>query len=358
MPEMFQIVNVRSYSTSKERGNAYGQQAREKISVSIATYARLFAANGMDWAEARRQASKYTEPVSKMNQSLLDEMEGVAAGAGVDLLDILVLNCRTELLSLDLGMSRDDVARAQLKNKEAEIPDCGECTAVCIAPSASSEGHTIFAQNWDWKGRQREALVILLGADDSGCMFTTLTEAGQLAKLGLSNRGISLGLNLIRSQQDGQVPGIPIHCLIRHILTLPSVAAIRSALAELHRTLGFAAASNIPCVDSSGDVACFEVSPAGWDEERGDAGVIVHSNHFLCPSLVPQQRATDLNPSSAPRLKRCRELVAQVRHTSETCAKVARLSSDRAHPIVTTSSSSDLCCAEYHPPPRRRRSGR
>ena len=310
---MFEIVDVRSYTTPRDRGKAYGQQVRDKVTFSIATYARLFAANGVDWAEARKQAEKYTKPISLMNSALLEEMEGIAAGAGVEFLDILVLNCRTELLALDRGNTPSNVAVANEVNKGMDIPDWGECTAICVAPEASSDRHTIFAQNWDWKGRQKQALVILQTLDASGCMITTLTEAGQLAKLGLSSNGVSVGLNLIRSQQDGQDPGIPIHCLLRQILTLPSVAAIRSALPELHRTLGFGAASNIPCADSSGDVACFEVSPAGWAEERGDAGVVVHSNHFLCPSLTPQHRATDLNPSSVPRLNRCRELVAHVR---------------------------------------------
>ena len=234
----------------------------------MSTYADLFAAFGMDWSEARQQSEKYKAPIEALNPFFLEEMEGIASGAGVDLSDILVLNSRTELLSLDgSAMLKDKVSTksgdsaAKIAKTATDIHDNGECTSICVAPISSSDGHTIFAQNWDWKARQSEALVILHTIDTNGCLISTLTEAGQLAKIGLSSRGLAVGLNLIRSQGDGQAPGVPIHCLLRHLLALDSLAAVRAALADLHRALGFAAASNIPCADASGAVACFEVSP-------------------------------------------------------------------------------------------------
>ena len=164
-----------------------------------------------------------------------------------------------------------------------------------VAASASRDRHTWFAQNWDWIGRQRPALVLLRSHDGRGTGFSTLTEAGMLAKIGVNAHGFALGLNILRSRGDGARPGVAVHVLLRHLLSCPTLAQARRVLADLHQRLGFGAASNIPCADATGDVACFEVAPAGWGECRPTDGVVVHSNHFLCAPLLPEQVA----PASA-----------------------------------------------------------
>ena len=57
-----------------------------------------------------------------------------------------------------------------------------------------------------------------------------------------------------------------------------------------------------PCADAQGEVACFEVAPAGWAELRPDHGVVVHTNHFVCDRLLDAQAPMGLTLSSQPRL--------------------------------------------------------
>jgi isopenicillin-N N-acyltransferase-like protein len=181
---------------------------------------------------------------------------------------------------------------------------------MCVAAEASTDGHAWFAQNWDWIGRQRAALVVLKTVDATGQAITTLTEAGMLAKIGVNDAGFALGLNIVRSLQDGATPGLPVHVLLRHLLSCRSVAHARERLGAL-QALGFGAASNIPCADSTGEVACFEVAPAGWAELRPTQGVVVHTNHFVCESLLPQQAPMGAFVSSAPRLATAARHAAQ-----------------------------------------------
>ena len=70
----------------------------------------------------------------------------------------------------------------------------GECTAMGVTAAASRTGQAWLAQNWDWMGRQREALVLLHIQGPSGQSITTLTEAGMLAKIGINQSGFALGL--------------------------------------------------------------------------------------------------------------------------------------------------------------------
>ena len=305
---MFPIIDVSKHTSAHARGLAYGRAAAAQAAHSVATYARLFASCGIDWAEAARRSRRYLPVIEALDASLVDELQGIAAGSGQPIEAILALNCRTEILPasyLDDSGAHDlaaSAAAALAANRRAGLQDWSECTAMCVAPQASADDAAWFAQNWDWIGRQRNALVILKTVDAAGQRITTLTEAGMLAKIGLNEAGFALGLNIVRSLRDGARPGIPVHVLLRHLLSCASVADARERLQAL-AALGFGSSSNIPCADAQGDVACFEVAPEGWAELEPVNGTVVHTNHFLCETLLPLQAPVGAAISSAPRLE-------------------------------------------------------
>jgi len=304
---MFPIIDVLRHSTAHARGLAYGRAAAVQTAHSVATYARLFASCGISWAEAAQRSRACLPIIEALDASLVDELHGIAAGSGQPIEAILALNCRTEILPasyLDDAGAHEiaaSAAAALAANRRAGLQDWSECTAMCVAPEASADGAAWFAQNWDWIGRQRAALVVLKTVDAAGRRITTLTEAGMLAKIGLSDAGFALGLNIVRSLCDGARPGIPVHVLLRHLLSCASVADARERLKAIE-ALGFGSSSNIPCADALGKVACFEVAPAGWAELKPVNGTTVHTNHFLCEALLPQQAPVGAAVSSAPRL--------------------------------------------------------
>lgn len=316
---MFPIVQIPPGTPARERGLRYGRQARAQALHSRDTYARLFAECGIAWASACERAERFRPAIEATDPALLLELQGVAEGSGLALAEVLALNCRTEILPPSFLSDADhDSAAALAANRAAGLPDWlgelaldpavaqGECTAMAVSPAASADGHTWLAQNWDWLGRQREALVVLRTHDEQGTALTTLTEGGMLAKIGMNQHGFALGLNILRSLQDGERSGVPVHVLLRHLLGCRSVAEARARLGQLGREVGFAAASNIPCADAQGEVACFEVAPAGWAELRPERGTVVHSNHFVCDPLLPVQAPMSAHLSSEPRLATAR----------------------------------------------------
>jgi isopenicillin-N N-acyltransferase-like protein len=241
----------------------------------------------------------------------------MAQGSGQTLGSLMALNCRTEILPPTFFSDEPQLAHAALAaNRAAGLPDWladapwdgalkdGECTAMGVTAAASRTGQAWLAQNWDWMGRQREALVLLHTQGPSGQSITTLTEAGMLAKIGINQSGFALGLNILRSHRDGTRVGVPVHVLLRHLLDCDSVAQARERLQALQSDLGlgFGAASNVPCADAEGQAACFEVSPAGWAEVTPTQGVVVHTNHFVCESLLAEQAPMGPGLSSHNRL--------------------------------------------------------
>ena len=290
-----------------ERGRRHGARARARVERSIATYARLFAYCGMDWRDAQARAAPYRDVVGAFDAALLEEIDGIAAGSGRLAGEIIALNARTEILPPDYpGEPAPQWQALAGRNRGAGVPDWGECTALAVPRASSSTGGTLLAQNWDWLGAQREALIVLRATEDDGTEVLTLTEAGMLAKIGLNSHGFGVCLNILRSTDDGAHPGVPVHVLLRALLRRRSVA---DAIAFAGK-LAFGASSNVHCADVSGDCAGLECSPRGLYVLRGEGATLCHTNHYLCADAQAHENQLAESLSTRPRLARAQQLVA------------------------------------------------
>lgn len=302
---MFPIIEVQG--APRERGSIHGRQARARIERSVATYARLFAFCGIDWRAAQSLGAGYRDVIGALDAELLEEIEGIAAGAGRHVNEILALNARTEILpSTYPGEPHTRWKQIAAANTAGGVPDWGECTAVAIKPAQSTTRGTLLAQNWDWLGAQRAALVLLRGSETDGSFFLTLTEAGMLAKIGLNSHGLGVCLNILRSTDDGTKLGVPVHVLLRALLKQRSVAQAASFAAAL----SFGASSNVLCADASGDTAALEFSPRGLYVVRGADSALCHTNHFLSAEAARHQVALAPSLSTLPRLARINALTS------------------------------------------------
>ncbi len=296
---MFPTIEVSG--SPRERGRAHGIKARVRIDQSIATYAQLFAYCGIDWQGAQKFGAGYRDVIAGLNPGLLEEIEGIAAGSGRHVNEILALNSRTEILPPSYpGAPHPDRTGIAARNVASGVPDWGECTSIAIKPAQSSTGTTLLAQNWDWLGAQRAALVLLRSTQPDGSSILTLTEAGMLAKIGFNSRGFGVCLNILRSSDDGSKPGVPVHVLLRALLDCGSVADAITFASKL----SFGASSNVLCADASGDTAALEFSPRGLHVIRGADAALCHTNHFIAPEAAKHQASLAPSLSTYPRLER------------------------------------------------------
>ena len=79
-------------------------------------------------ARLLERATGYLPHVRQHSQDMVEEMEGIAEGAGVTLEEVLFLQVRTHLMK----------------------PPEGGCTAFALEPGASGTGGALIGQNWDW----------------------------------------------------------------------------------------------------------------------------------------------------------------------------------------------------------------
>lgn len=296
---MFPLIEISG--SPRDRGRTYGVQARERIQHSIATYARLFAYCGISWGEAQIRALGFRDAVGAISSDLLEEMGGIAEGAGVTEAEILTLNARTEILPPTYPSPPTDAwSEALARNRAAAVPDWGECTALAVLPGASRDGGTWLAQNWDWIGAQRAAMVLLRVTNQRGRRLLTLTEAGMLAKIGCNDRGFGVCLNILRSVDDGREPGVPVHVLLRHLLDCEDVDAACALAKAWHH----GASSNVLVADRGGHAASIEVSPRGVAViVPGAGGTLAHTNHFLDPDQAVHAAALNPLASTEQRLE-------------------------------------------------------
>jgi isopenicillin-N N-acyltransferase-like protein len=245
-----------------ERGRQHGERTADLIQFNLEGYRQLFKHDpGLDWSAVLEQVRQYLRPIEAYAPRLLEEMRGIAEGAGVSLDEILALNCRTEILSM----------RA--------ISPLDECTALFIAPEATANGHTFVAQNWDWSNVLRGGAVLLRIEQPGRPTVLTLTEAGMVGKIGLNSAGVGVCTNFLR--HDHRRIGVPFHIILREALDAPRLGL---AVAAVYRGVR-ADSGNYLLAHADGEAIDLEATPSDVGFLHPREGLLVHTNHFLTPRL-------------------------------------------------------------------------
>ena len=291
---MTSTQHVRVEGTSYQRGRQYGGQAAARVRLSVQAYQQTFAhVAGWDWPTVRREALRFEAPIGEFRPAYLDELRGIADGAGLDLADVLAINVRTEVMYS---------AKARQAPTSAKRP--AECSAFAVVPAPGQKGPAIIGQNWDWLLHAAQTLVVLEVRQDDGPDFVTVVEAGLLAKTGMNAAGLGLVTNALVTDADVGEPGLPYHVLLRAVLDCATVTEALEALQAGPRS----SSANYLIAHASGAALDIEAAPGDFTRLYPlfpEDGVLRHTNHFLA-DIHPADLALWAMPSSVIRLQRLR----------------------------------------------------
>jgi len=200
----------------RERGWIYGESQRHRIAgILDKWYADIAATHGV---EPRRYIADFMAEtdfrpaIEEHTPDVMEEVRGLAEGAGVDLEVMLAFNCMDE----EWWYGRERLARSG-----GGRGDDGEhCSALGIAGQAGLP--TYVAQTMDIAGWSEGFQVLLDHRDErTGLRSLMFSVAGMVMLNGMNDRGIAVCCNTLL-QLERRKDGLPVQFMTRGILAQDS----------------------------------------------------------------------------------------------------------------------------------------
>jgi isopenicillin-N N-acyltransferase-like protein len=318
-----------------DRGRRRGQELRTGIASTLEAYRRYFDHLNIAEAAVRSAAASSLERLQEWSPTDAEEVTAVAAGAGIEVVELLEIIARTEIMT-------------QAKAAPTE----------CSTVSSTRPGASVAAQNWDWAADFSTLWHINdVGAVPGQHRHVGIAEFGMLGKIGLNESGVGVLLNILKHTFDGP-GGVPVHAILGRVLAQASNLAealeiIHSAPTSSSSIITVITAEAAVQVEIAGDRkrerragdshAGSARSDSARSDNAGGGGFLIHTNHFLHPDLL--DGALELRPDSTSQ--------DRYRHLEEAVARFANEHADAAQPVTvgdltklltTGPSEAPVCC--------------
>ena len=115
----------------RARGQQQGEGARAQILRSVNAYRELLPrAVNLEWERALGEARKFLPYGEAAFPHFVEEMRGIAQGAGVPFDTVWMLSCYEGLIDVH--------------------PEAWGCTSVAVRDDCTANGHVLLAHNEDW----------------------------------------------------------------------------------------------------------------------------------------------------------------------------------------------------------------
>lgn len=225
----------------------------------------------------------------RLAPDIIELMHGYADGADVSFDDVVTLNCCDEIRSLQ-----------QARSKEG-------CTSFA-ATAEFTGGMPLSGQSKDGPGINLKHYVVLLVRPEGGPAVLQLAYPGMVALIGLSETGMCVFTNQIYDSIAAD--GISA-MVLKHLAWSADRVDELEALVAAH---GAAIAGNFLFCDRHNGAMCLELRGHDYDRCNPEHGLLLHTNHYLCPRLRGSEEESDIGEfRSRERLERLRELLQRQR---------------------------------------------
>lgn len=251
-----QIPMVEARGTHRAVGQQIGQACQAGIRSTLAGLRDDLPA-GVAWEQMLAQSRSYLEFSRKIYPQYVDELEGIAEGAGVPFENVFLSMCE-ELW---------------------ESTAWRGCTDMAARGRATKDNSTLIAHTNDLLPRAEEHLVLLKIQVEDEPEFLGISSGGIAISAGFNAAGISLTGNQLDNNDIR--PGVPRLLVVRAIL-----ASRHLSEAMDHCLLPQRASSyNNVLADTSGEVYCMEGSATDCEPIYIEEDVLAHTNHYLSPAM-------------------------------------------------------------------------
>src|SRR4249919_923854 len=302
---------VTTHGSPSERGAQMGEAFAEATARSVAFNRRYLERHGLGQSALEGILQPYLDASRRALPHLVEQIEGIADGAGVPFLDLFFANAFEEVYGiLELGLP-------------APVP-LERCTDVVVG----GPGRTLLGHTEQWYAGDDGEVGVVLDVPQEGPALLAPVVAGTLPLVGINAYGGSFGAMSL-SASDERV-GVPRSLIARDVVDARDRADAVARATRDDRAGGY----SYLCAFPGGDAFAIEstATTAAVLEVRE------HTNHALDPSVA----AAAIPPSegSRSRLARARELGPAAALTVGGLASV----------LADHDAAGDAICA--HPDPR------
>jgi isopenicillin-N N-acyltransferase like protein len=302
---------------SRTRGRAHGEALRVAIADTLERWAEYTArATGLHpaaYIEGLLAATDFVPAIAHHTPGLLEEVRGIAEGAGV---------------AFDTMLAHNLMDEQWWHHHEG---GAGQACSLVSVP-AGPDRPAMLAQNMDLPDWTDGAQAVVHHRGPDGLDTVVLTAAGMIGLTGLNSAGVGVCVNAL-SMLRHAADGLPVAFALRGALERPSGAGAAAFL----RSVPHASGQHYAVADPEGAVG-IECS-AGKTVDSASGGRFWHTNHPLRSRDIdpgaPDPEGTD---DSRTRQRRLEQLAAGL----ESADDCKRLLSDREAPLCV------------HPAPERR----
>lgn len=292
-PRTLRVVDLGG--TPYERGLQHGKALAPEIRTMVARFeADLPTSMGEPAATLIPRflaATRYEDAIRRFTPGLLDEVRGIADGAGLPYETMLVYQLIDEQWAQAPSLRRE------------------KCTSVGLA--STGDQPTIVAQNLDipeWM--HAYPTVLRIQHSDSDLQSLVVTLPGLIGAMGMNSGKVALAVNTIL-QLAPRRDGLPVAFVVRGVLAEPDDAAARAFLQRVTHACGQAYTIGGPT-----EVTCHEASAHGIAAfvPAGGTARVWHTNHPVA--------STDWNPDFVAAAAAKGKEPAQVRFACSRFAQV------------------------------------
>ena len=212
------LTVIDAAGSPREMGRAHGEQGRALVQQSLAGWREAMAQSGHEPDQLVQELSNrsgFREAVVQQLPSMIDEMAGIAEGAGITEDEVFALNCLDE---------------AWWWGEKA-----GGCSTVAIGAEGERPafgGQTMDLDDW------MDGTQIALRTDPAdGPRLVMLSRAGMVGLCGANETGVAVLVNTL-SQLPVSTGGVPVAFVLRAALASRTVNGAAATLQRLPHASG------------------------------------------------------------------------------------------------------------------------